>query len=49
MSLDVLVDPERIPKHPIMKWVAHHARITAQMREENIPKYRRRQLARRRY
>ncbi|HEY3685105.1 MAG TPA: hypothetical protein VGL93_18880 [Streptosporangiaceae bacterium] len=47
--LDVLVDPERTPKHPLTKWVDHHARITSQMHAENVPKDQRRRLARRRY
>lgn len=47
--LDTLVDPERIPKHPLTKWVDHHARITSQIHAENVPKDQRRRLARRRY
>ncbi|MCK2243738.1 MULTISPECIES: hypothetical protein [unclassified Crossiella] len=47
--LDTLVDPERTPKHPLTKWVDHHARITSQIRVENVPKNQRRRLARRRY
>lgn len=47
--LDMLVDPERTPKHPLTKWVDHHARITAQLHAENVPKAQRRRLARRRY
>jgi hypothetical protein len=47
--LDVLVDPERTPKHPLTKWVDHHARITSQIHAENVPKNQRRRLARRRY
>lgn len=47
--LDVLVDPERIPKDPLTKWVAHHAAVTAQIHAEHLPKERRRRLARRRY
>lgn len=47
--LDVLVDPERTPKHPLTKWVDHHARITSQMHAESVPKAQRRRLARRRY
>ncbi|MGY5036045.1 hypothetical protein [Prescottella equi] len=47
--LDVLVDPERIPKNPIAKWVTHHAAITAQIHAEHLPKEQRRRLARRRY
>lgn len=47
--LDLLVDPERAPKHPLAKWVDHHLRITAQMHAENVSKHQRRQLARRRY
>lgn len=47
--LDVLVDPERIPKNPLTKWVAHHAATTAQIHAEHLPKGQRRRLARRRY
>ncbi len=47
--LDTLVDPERTPKHPLTKWVDHHARITAQIHAANVPKEQRRRLARRRY
>jgi hypothetical protein len=47
--LDMLVDPERTPKHPLTSWVDHHARITSQMHAENLPKDQRRRLARRRY
>ncbi|WP_052667159.1 hypothetical protein [Nitriliruptor alkaliphilus] len=47
--LDVLIDPERIPKHPFTKWVTHHAAITAQIHAEQLPKEQRRRLARRRY
>jgi hypothetical protein len=47
--LDTLVAPERTPKHPLTKWVDHHARITSQIHAENIPKNQRRRLARRRY
>lgn len=47
--LDVLIDPERIPKDPLMKWVTHHAAITAQIYAEHLPKEQRRRLARRRY
>jgi hypothetical protein len=47
--LDFLVDPDRIPKDPLAKWVAHHAEITAQIHAENLPKVQRRRLARRRY
>ena len=47
--LDVLIDPERTPKHPLTKWVNHHARITSQTNVENVPKNQRRRLARRRY
>ena len=47
--LDVLVDPERIPKNPLTKWVTHHAAITAQIHAEHLPKEQRRRLARRRY
>jgi len=47
--LDALVDPERIPKNPITKWVTHHAAITAQIHAEHLPKEQRRRLARRRY
>ncbi|MQP34876.1 hypothetical protein GEO20_23315 [Rhodococcus erythropolis] len=47
--LDLLVDPERIPKNPIEKWVTHHAAITAQIHAVNLPKEQRRRLARRRY
>lgn len=47
--LDVLVDPERIPKNPLTQWVTHHAAITAQIHAEHLPKEQRRRLARRRY
>jgi hypothetical protein len=47
--LDVLVDPERIPKNPLTEWVTHHAAITAQIHAERLPKEQRRRLARRRY
>ena len=47
--LDILIDPERAPKHPLAKWVEHHLRITAQMYAQNVPKHQRRELARRRY
>ncbi|MGH3627870.1 MAG: hypothetical protein ACRDRL_10585 [Sciscionella sp.] len=47
--LDTLVDPEHTPKHPLTKWVDHHARITSQIHAENVPKNQRRLLARRRY
>jgi len=47
--LDTLVGPERTPKHPLTKWVDHHARITSQMHAENGSKDQRRRLARRRY
>jgi hypothetical protein len=47
--LDLLVDPERAPKHQLVKWVDHHLRITAQMHAENVSKNQRRRLARRRY
>lgn len=47
--LDVLVDPERIPKNPLTKWVTHHAAITAQIHAEQLPTDQRRRLARRRY
>ncbi|MEV6361345.1 hypothetical protein [Nocardia asteroides] len=47
--LDMLIDPERIPKNPIEKWVTHHAAITAQIHAEHLPKEKRRRLARRRY
>ncbi len=47
--LDELVDPELVPKHQLAKWVDHHLRITAQMHAQNVPKYERRKLARRRY
>lgn len=47
--LNTLVDPERTPKHPLTKWVDHHARITTQIHAENVPKNQRRRLARRRY
>lgn len=47
--LDTLVDPERTPKHPLTKWIDHHARITSQIHAKNVPKNQRRRLARRRY
>lgn len=47
--LDMLVAPERTPKHPLTKWVDHHAHITSQIHAETIPKNQRRRLARRRY
>lgn len=47
--LDTLLDPERAPKHPLTKWVDHHARITSQMHAQAVPKNERRRLARRRY
>ncbi len=47
--LDALIDPDRMPKHPLAKWVTHHARITAQIHAEELPKEQRRRLARRRY
>lgn len=47
--LDTLIDPERTPKHPLKKWVDHHARITNQIYAESVPKTQRRRLARRRY
>jgi hypothetical protein len=47
--LDLLIDPERTPKHPLTKWVDRHARITSQIHVENVPKNQRRRLARRRY
>lgn len=47
--LDTLIDPERTPKHPLTKWVDHHARITRQIHAENVSKNQRRRLARRRY
>lgn len=47
--LDTLIDTERTPKHPLMNWVDHHARITSQIHAENVPKNQRRRLARRRY
>lgn len=47
--LDVLIDPERMPKNPLMKWVTHHAAITAQIHAEHLPKEQRRRIARRRY
>jgi hypothetical protein len=47
--LDVLIDPERTPKHPLTKWINHHVRITSQIHVENVPKNLRRRLARRRY
>lgn len=47
--LDTLVDPERTPKHPLTKWVDHHARITSQIHVQHVPKSQRRRLARRRY
>ena len=49
VMLDVLVDPERIPKNSLTKWVTHHATITAQIHAEHLPKEQRRRLARRRY
>ena len=47
--LDVLIDPDRMPKDPLTKWVTHHAAITAQIHAEALPKEQRRRLARRRY
>lgn len=47
--LDQLVDPERVPKHQLAKWVDHHLRITAQMHAQGVSKHQRRRLARRRY
>lgn len=47
--LDVLIEPERMPKNPLTKWVTHHAAITAQIHAEHLPKEQRRRLARRRY
>lgn len=47
--LDRLVDPERTPKHPLTKWVDHHAKITSQIDAEEVSKDQRRRLARRRY
>jgi len=47
--LDVLIDPDRMPKDPLTKWVTHHAAITSQINAENLPKEQRRRLARRRY
>lgn len=47
--LSMLVDPEQMPKHPLTTWIDHHARITSQIHGENLPKEKRRALARRRY
>jgi hypothetical protein len=47
--LDSLVEPERMAKHPLTKWINHHTRITSQMHAESVPKEQRRRLARRRY
>ncbi|WP_156892830.1 hypothetical protein [Corynebacterium sputi] len=47
--LDILTDPDRIPKDPLSKWVTHHASITEQIHGEGLPKEQRRRLARRRY
>jgi hypothetical protein len=47
--LDVLTEPERMPKNPLTKWVTHHAAITAQIHAEHLSKEQRRRLARRRY
>lgn len=47
--LDLLIDPDRIPKDPLTRWVTHHAAITARIHSENLPKEQRRRLARRRY
>ncbi|MDQ1103744.1 hypothetical protein [Nocardioides zeae] len=47
--LSMLLDPEQTPKHPLTAWVDHHARITSQIRQENLPKEKRRATARRRY
>lgn len=47
--LSTLVDPELTPKHPLTKWVDHHARITSQIHAEKLSKDQRRRLARRRY
>jgi len=47
--LDLLIDPDRIPKDPLTRWVTHHSAITAQIHTEHLPKEGRRRLARRRY
>lgn len=47
--LDLLINPESTPKHPLTMWIDHHAGITSQIEAENLPKSKRRQLARRRY
>lgn len=47
--LSMLIEPERLPKHPQTKWIDHHTRITSQINAEGLPKERRRQVARRRY
>lgn len=47
--LSMLVDPEQTPKHPLTTWIDHHARITSQIHEENLPKGKRWAMARRRY
>ena len=34
--LDLLIDPDRIPKNPLTGWVTHHAGITAQIHAEHL-------------
>ncbi|MBM9468407.1 hypothetical protein [Nakamurella leprariae] len=47
--LDALLDPDRMPRDSLTKWVTHHTKITAQIHAEHLPKEQRRRLARRRY
>ncbi len=47
--LSQLIDPKKLEKDPITKWVRHHETITAQIHATSLPKEQRRQLARRRY
>lgn len=47
--LDLLLEPERVPKNALVKWVEHHTRITSQVDAQNLPKDERKKLARRRY
>lgn len=47
--LDVLIDPERLPKDSLTRWVTHHAAITSQLHVQHLQKEQRRRVARRRY
>lgn len=47
--LNILIEPDSMPKHPLTNWVDHHARISGQVGTQNINKDQRRRLARRRY